>query len=220
MNLFFIDLDGTIEDSRQDMSDCVNLTREYLGLNYLKQDEIIPNVNQGMIELYKSCFSDFIKNNPEKLIEVQKEYENCYFKNVCKKTFLYNGIEDFIKEISTVGKLILVTNKPEHISRELLKKLNLYQFFTDIIGGDTYSECKPSPIPLQLSSQKYFFHKNKDKAFMIGDSLGDILCAKAFGAKSIWCAWGYNSEKPKTEPDFVANNPLDALHFIIQEIKN
>lgn len=203
MNFYFIDLDGTIEDSRLDMANCVNLVREKFSLPRSNVDEIQKYVTKGMDELYRSCFSEVLSD----LEKVRQEYENCYFINSCVYTKCYDGIPEAIKKLSQSGKIIVVTNKPEKISRELLKQLDLIDFITDVMGGDSCSECKPSPLPLQIAARRHGFVTGSHSAYMIGDSLGDVQAAYAFGAKAVWCSWGYLNKLENISADIVLDHP-------------
>lgn len=211
MIIYFIDLDGTLEDSKLDMSLCVNLTRKKLQLNEFEPSFIEQHVNKGMDELYKNCFYDYLEKNPDNYNIVKNEYEDCYFNNVCLHTRCYEGIPQALAALSQKGKVVVVTNKPEKISRELLKKLNIADYITDVMGGDSCAECKPSPLPLHIASKKLNFNKLTDSAFMIGDSVGDIKTAQAFGARSVWCSWGYLKELIGLRADFIAKQPLDLI---------
>ncbi|MES2615056.1 MAG: HAD-IA family hydrolase [Bdellovibrionota bacterium] len=213
MKLYFIDLDGTIEDSKQDMSLCVNLVRKKLFLPEFEIEFVEKFVNKGMDELYKNCFFDYIEKNPTNYHVVKNEYEQCYFNNVCVHTKCYEGIPEALKFLSQNGKIVVVTNKPEKISRELLKKLNLSNYISDVMGGDSCAECKPSPLPLQIATEKLAFH-DKENIFMIGDSEGDVKTAQAFGVKSVWCAWGYLKELTNLKADIVLHYPLELKNLI------
>ena len=213
MNLYFIDLDGTIEDSKQDMISSVQEVRKILNLEEIDSQYIKNYVNKGMSELYKNCFADYIKSNSENYLIVKNTYEDFYFKNVCIHTKCYEGIPETIRLLSQKGPIIVVTNKPEKISRELLKKLQLDAYITDVMGGDSCAESKPSPLPLKIAIDKLPSKEKFERIFMIGDSEGDMQTALAFGALSIWCSWGYASETPPTKPNFIIQKPSDLLEI-------
>jgi phosphoglycolate phosphatase-like HAD superfamily hydrolase len=47
-----------------------------------------------------------------------------------------------------------------------------------------------------------------ERVFMIGDSAADQKLAAAFGARFLWCAWGYVSALDVAEAD-IARVPAD-----------
>ncbi len=219
MNFYFFDLDGTLEDSREDMARSVNAVRELLGLNLREIDDVKKHVNRGMHDLYVSCFDDFFSNSAhyETAYEkVKTEYEKHYLENICIKSFCYDNIEKVLEEFAKNSKIIVITNKPEKHSRALLVSLEINQYITDVMGGDSCAEMKPSPLPLQISAKRNNFSFENDKAFMIGDSAGDIQAGKAFGAKTIWCSYGYIKSYGSIKPDYTINSPHELLTLAMQ----
>lgn len=222
MNFYFIDLDGTIEDSRLDMSNCVNMIRKKMNLSENNVDEIQKHVTKGMDELYRKCFHDVLsvcdtdsQEYKDLFNQIKTDYEDCYLRHVCVHTKCYAGIPQALQTLSRHGKVIVVTNKPEKISRALLKALNLDGFICDVMGGDSCAECKPSPLPLKIAAHRHGFIVGQHGAFMIGDSMGDVQVAQAFGAKSVWCSWGYLDQLKGLSADVVCDHP-DQLAVLIK----
>ena len=58
MTVIALDLDGTIEDSRQDMVAAVHRVRHRYGLPKRQDLDIVGHVNRGMPHLYSVCFSE------------------------------------------------------------------------------------------------------------------------------------------------------------------
>lgn len=217
MNFYFFDLDGTLEDSRDDMANAANAIRESLGLNLRDINILKKHVNKGMHELYINCFDDYLLNSENYDLaynKVKQAYEDNYLDNICQNTKCYDGILETIKHLSKNGKIFVVTNKPEKHSRALLKKLELSSYITDIMGGDSCPEMKPSPLPLQVIAKRHGFVFAQDKAYMIGDSTGDVIAGKAFGATTVWCSWGYNLSFGNESPDITVNHPLELLNAL------
>ena len=225
MKIFFMDLDGTIEDSRADMTWCAQQLRLQFGLPQWSDSEILPNVNKGMRELYTSCFSDLLIGSAKEnafefcLAEIQLAYENIYLENAVRETKLYPNMQEVIGSLHKLGKVIVITNKPEAISKELLKQLNVSDLISNVVGGDSCAECKPSSLPLAFAFQKLGiperdFDKMKTECFMIGDSAGDVKCGTEFGIRTIWCAYGYATSPGPIEPWKTAKTPLEILDHV------
>ncbi len=201
-----LDLDGTIEDSRGDMVAVVHRVRAALGLG-LRSDEVIrPLVNRGMDELYRTCFDDYVRDSGARLADVRRRYEADYLVNVACETRLYPGIASVLERLAELGPLVVVTNKPERISRRLLETLGVGGFFSAVIGGDTCPKSKPDPMVLEEAARRCGFSAANGRAVMIGDSAADVRVGRAFGAVTIWCAWGYTDVSGEL-PDFVARTP-------------
>jgi phosphoglycolate phosphatase len=133
-------------------------------------------------------------------------YEADYLENVAVETRLYPGIAGALKHLSELGPLVVVTNKPERISRRLLELLGIEKQFSAVIGGDTCAATKPDPLLLKEAAARCGFDPSKGRAAMIGDTAADIKMGRAYGAATIWCVWGYEGE-PDEQSDFIAPSP-------------
>ncbi len=166
--------------------------------------------------LYRACFDDYIQKNDARLDEIRKRYEADYLENVAVETRLYPGISESLSWLADRGRLAVITNKPERISRRLLEVLGVDKFIEAVIGGDTCPKTKPDPMVLEEAARRFGFDKAKGRAVMIGDTEADVRLGRAFGATTIWVAWGY-TDSPIAEPDRVARTPAD-LPDLVQEV--
>ncbi|HKU37976.1 MAG TPA: HAD hydrolase-like protein, partial [Polyangiales bacterium] len=148
--LIAIDLDGTIEDSRNDMVAVAMRVRDELGLPARADELLRPHVNGGMEALYRACFDDYLwPGDDNRLFVVQAAYEADYLANVAVETRMYPGMADALAGLARRGALVCVTNKPERISRRLLEALGVLELFSTVVGGDSCPQNKPHPIMLQ-----------------------------------------------------------------------
>jgi phosphoglycolate phosphatase len=165
-------------------------------------------MNQGMEQLYEGCFGDYLTGERERHRTIEKIYDEEYRSHLAYETRLYPGIPSILAALATYGTLAVVTNKPEGPARRLLEILNVAHFMKTVVGGDTCPVAKPNPEMLDETARRTGFIRGNGHAVMIGDSAGDIKMGRAWGAKTIWCAWGYTSH-PSETPDFTALTPED-----------
>lgn len=216
--LIGLDLDGTLEDSRDDMVAAARRVRARLGLPERADEQLRPWVNGGMDQLYRRCFDDYLAGDPgaTRYGEVQQTYDADYLANVAVRTRLYDGIAEALASLSRHGALACVTNKPERISRKLLDELGVGKLFSAVVGGDTCAQAKPHPMMLSAAAERCGFDAQRGRAFMIGDTAADMQLARAFGAIGVWCAWGYVSalDAAAPQPDFTARAPGDLVKIV------
>lgn len=189
--LIALDLDGTLEDSRDDMTAAARRVRAQLGLPERDDSALRPWVNGGMDQLYAKCFDDFIAGNADRVVEVREAYEADYMANVAVATRLYDGVDTALRELARLGQLACVTNKPEGISRHLLDRLGVGALFGTVVGGDSCAQAKPHPMMLSAACERLGLDPRGSRAVMIGDTAADMQLARSFGAKGIWVKWGY-----------------------------
>jgi phosphoglycolate phosphatase len=211
--LIGIDLDGTIEDSRADMVAAARRVRAAFDLPGRSDAALLPHVNGGMPQLYRACFDDFLARGPDAYERVRAAYEQDYLSHVADETRLYPGMADALGALRELGTLACITNKPERIARALLDALGVGAFFMTVVGGDTGPEIKPHPSLMQAAAERCKLTVGTKDAFMIGDTRADVEMARAFGARSVWCAWGYVPGLAD-EADFAAQTPGELAEII------
>ncbi len=202
--LVAMDLDGTLEDSRVDMVAAVNRVRATFDLAPRSHAQLAPHVNRGMAHLYAVCFDDHLAagGDPQQL---KLRYEADYGAHIDDNTELYEGMGEALAELASMATLAIVTNKPESLSHLLLAALGVRHRFEIVIGGDTCEEAKPTATPLLHAIASVGSHP--DATVMIGDSPGDIACAKAAQTAVLWCAFGYKDAPGPHAPDAIAQHP-------------
>jgi phosphoglycolate phosphatase len=129
--------------------------------------------------------------------EMVKEFVNFYGKNIINESTLINGVKKFLiwcKEQNI--SMAVCTNKQEHLSNDLLKKIGIYDFFEYVAGSDTFDYCKPDPR--HLTNVVEILDGDVKKTIMIGDSETDANAAKAAEIPVILLENGY-TEKNTTE---------------------
>lgn len=214
-DIFFTDLDGTLEDSRTDMIGAIQRLRSEYGLNLRAHKEQRELVNKGMDFLYRNAFPEIFAGTNKgseqdilRLQEVQSDYTREYSAHIADHTVLYAGIYALLHKLKDNVYLICYTNKPESLSQLLLEKLGVLECFDCIIGGDSYPEAKPSPEPMKRLARKLGFDAGRGRAYYMGDTTGDMRAAHNFGAQALWCTWGYQAQIPvDPRPDLQINMP-------------
>jgi phosphoglycolate phosphatase len=148
--------------------------------------------------LWGQAKKEFSKVLDEKIKdEMVKEFINFYGKNIINESTLVTGVKDFLiwckeQKIS----MAVCTNKQEHLSNDLLKKIGIYEFFEYVAGSDTFDYCKPDPR--HLTNVVEILDGDLTKTIMIGDSETDANAGKAAEIPVILLENGY-TEKNTTE---------------------
>jgi len=83
-----------------------------------------------------------------------------------------------------------VTNKQQRLARGLLDRLGLGAWIQVLIGGDSCERRKPDPQPLQVACEA--LRVQPAQALMVGDSINDVLAARAAGLPVVCVPYGYN----------------------------
>ena len=197
------DLDGTLVDTAPDLMRAHNHVMKKFGYPTKSTDEIRNLVGKGAGALigrsiWGQAKKEFHSVNDLKIKdEMSKEFINYYGKNIISESTLINGVKEFLiwckeKNIS----MAVCTNKQEHLSNDLLKKIGIYDFFEYVAGSDTFDYCNPDPR--HLTNVVEILDGDLKKTIMIGDSETDANAGKAAGIPVVLLENGY-TEKNTTE---------------------
>ncbi len=85
------------------------------------------------------------------------------------------------------------TNKQDYLAIDLLKKINVYDFFEYVAGSNTFDFCKPDPR--HLTNVIEIMNGSVQKSIMIGDSETDADAANSAGIPFILLENGYTEKK-------------------------
>ena len=197
------DLDGTLVDTAPDLMLAHNHVMRKFGYPTKSTEDIRNLVGKGAGALigrsiWGQAKKEFSKVLDEKIKdEMVKEFVNFYGKNIVNESTLVTGVKDFLiwcKEQNI--SMAVCTNKQEHLSNDLLKKIGIYDFFEYVAGSDTFDYCKPDPR--HLTNVVEILDGDVKKTIMIGDSETDANAAKAAEIPVILLENGY-TEKNTTE---------------------
>ncbi len=181
-SLVLFDFDGVLIDSTKDIAVAVNAALEHFGFGQVSEDQVHSFVGDGARMLVIRCL-DAVKAGEEKLEEVLSWYKDYYNTHATVFTVLYGGVEKVLTFLKDNGKKIgLVSNKPEEISRTILKFFGLDGFFEVIIGPESAGKTKPAPDGIMAACRKTEIPAGK--TLMVGDSAVDIMAARAAGTGS------------------------------------
>ena len=220
------DLDGTLIDTAPDLMSAHNHVMKKFGYVKRELDDIKKLAGRGSKAMIKKSIHEIAertgkikKTNENEAEEMTKEFINYYSQNICNKSKLRAGVLNFLTWCKKNSILMAIcTNKQEHLSIDLLKKIKLYDFFDYIAGGNTFNYNKPDPRHLINTIE--IIGGNLKKSIMIGDSETDSTAAKAAKIPFILIENGYTEKKPdQIHYDHLIKNFV-GLEEIIQKYIN
>ena len=194
------DLDGTLVNTAPDLMRAHNYVMKKYGYDERNLSHKKKLAGRGSkIMLTKSMheiaeLTGKIKKTDDVIEKMTKEFIDFYSKNIADESTLKNGALDFLtwckKNSISMG---VCTNKQEHLSIDLLKKIKIYHFFDYVAGGNTFNHNKPDPK--HLTDTIEIVKGNIEKTLMIGDSETDSNASKAANIPFVLIEDGYTEKK-------------------------
>ena len=210
--ILLFDLDGTLVDSTQAIY--ASFSQAYLAPPSLEQ------VKSGIGHTLESMF---LQNGVKKqnVDEYVKHYRVAYRGLMEQGTHLLPNAKEAIILAHSFATLGVVTTKRGDFSQILLDKLGVWEYFSGIIGIESVSNPKPHAEPILKALEMLDKDKEiqRDRIYMIGDTILDIQAAKnaKIQAVGVLCGFGKKEALEKSQAP-LCENTLEAVEWIRQRI--
>ncbi len=177
------DLDGTLVDSRADLANSVNLMLAELGLAVLPSVRVLNFVGEGARLLVERSLTASAEASPQpdEVDDALKIFQSHYREHLLDQTRVYPEVTETLARLDYLSKAI-VTNKPHEFSVALLEGLGMLSQFQIVLGGDSLSERKPSPMMLLAAASACGVRPSE--CLMVGDTKFDVIAGRAAGMKT------------------------------------
>ena len=192
------DLDGTLVDTAPDLMGAHNHVMKKFGYPQKSLGDIKHIAGRGAWIMMQRTFRDEIKDEKLKK-EMVREFIDYYAKNIDKGSKPIKGVVNFLEWAKSNQILMGVcTNKQERLAIDLLKKINLSQYFEYIAGCDTFEFNKPDPR--HLTDVIEIIGGSINKSIMVGDSEVDSQSAQNAKIPFILVEEGYTEKNVSEIP--------------------
>jgi phosphoglycolate phosphatase len=186
--LIAFDLDGTLIDSRRDLTDSANQLIEECGGVPLSEEAIGLMIGEGAALLVRRALAAAaLPERPDSVARFLAIYDT----RLLNHTVAYEGIPEALEAASQAAAVAVLTNKPLAPARRLLDALGLGGRVGSVVGGDGPFPRKPDPTSLQALMAE----AGADGAgtLMVGDSAIDLETARRAGVKCCLTAFGFGA---------------------------
>ena len=195
------DLDGTLVDTAPDLMLAHNHAMKKFGFEERQLSDIKKLAGGGSKAMLRKSIQAIAelsgkveKSNKKMEDEMTKEFINFYSNNINNKSKLITGAFEFLNWCKNNSiSMAVCTNKQEHLSIDLLKKIKIYHFFDYVAGGNTFNYNKPNPK--HLTDTIEIIGGDLKKSIMIGDSETDSGAAQAANIPFVLIEGGYTEKK-------------------------
>ncbi|RME68632.1 MAG: HAD family hydrolase [Nitrospirae bacterium] len=210
IKLLIFDLDGTLVDSLQDITDAINYAIAPLGYKPLTPERARNFVGKGVTKLIEQILNE---KHIDRLQDVLDRFLEYYSQNLTTHTRAYPGVKETLEALKDYKKAVL-SNKRQKLSERILKELGLIGHFSYVIGSDTLNQKKPSPQGILYLLEKEGL--GPEEAMIIGDSELDIEAGKRAGVLTVSVGYGYRDPELLKGADYFINGSLTTLIELLE----
>lgn len=208
-DLIVFDMDGTILDTLEDLTDSMNHVLLQYGYPERSIDEIRSFVGNGLYNLVRLAIPT--GKSEEHIQEVLSSMKAYYGEHSNIKTRPYDGILDLIRALRDKGyKTAVVSNKIDSGVQDLCE-LHYKGLFDVAIGEKDGVARKPAPDMVYAALDA--LGVPKDRAVFVGDSEVDLATARNSGLDMIAVGWGFR------EPKFLLEQGAERVYASPAEVE-
>jgi len=184
--LIIFDMDGTLINSGDVITNTINFVRTNLGLEKIQKELMLSMLNNPDVNA-----AEYFYGTSEFTDEQTELFTKYYDENCTKEISLYDGIYELLDELKQKGFILSVaTNASADFATKMLKALDIYKFFDFVVGANMVENPKPKPDMLELTLKQLDI--DVSNSLLIGDSLKDTRAAESINMKAILVNWGFS----------------------------
>lgn len=182
------DLDGTLIDTADDLSACLNQLLREEGQPERPYSEIRQHVSNGANAMIRFGFGEAHSEAWYQHLRVRLLAH--YEENIARHSCWFNGLEQLTATFRRDGiPWGIVTNKPRLYTDLLLEAMAITEKTDVVVCPDDLGIAKPDPRPLLHACS--ILEVAPGKALYVGDHVRDIQAGKAAGMSTVAVSWGY-----------------------------
>ncbi len=185
----FLDLDGTLVDSLEDICSHLNTVRQQdYGLPHRSTDDLRPAIGHGSRVLARLGCPELPESELARVIDRFRAY---YLDAPHAGGSVYPGVLETLKWLRDRPefKLAVATNKHTKVAEKTLEYYLPTIRFDAIAGLDSVTQFKPHPAHLLEVAAK--IGVSPQSSWMVGDHDVDRQCAEAAGMRFLAAGYGF-----------------------------
>lgn len=188
-NTVIFDLDGTLLDTLDDLTDSVNYAMSAMGWPLRDRRDVRLFLGNGIKRLMELCSPQGISE--EEFNEAFALFKGYYEVHNQDKTVPYKGVVEVMAHFKEQGiKMAIVSNKVHDAVLALRDKF--FPYVEVAIGDMPGMARKPEPDSCYKALE--LLGSTKEESVYIGDSEVDLLTAKNSGLDCITVLWGFRDK--------------------------
>lgn len=206
------DLDGTLLDTIEDLTDSVNYALDKHGFATHKVENVRRFVGNGVRQLMELAVPGGLDNR--EFEATFKDFKEHYALHCNNKTKPYDSVLELMEELKNRGiKMAIVSNKLDSAVKELSDIY--FQDYVSVAIGESPSVHK-KPAPDSVLEALHQLDSTVEESVYVGDSEIDIETAANAGMTCISCLWGFRDEACLIEngATYIIDEPMNVLHLI------
>jgi len=188
------DLDGTLTDTLESITYCVNAVLKELGLGQINHVQCKEFVGSGARYLIEKSLQAAGDENLTYIDQAMEAYIRIFKVNCMYRVKIYDGVQELLEKLKEQGmKLAVLSNKPHLQAIDVVEAFFGKELFLKVRGEQEGIPRKPDPAGAYLIAEE--FGVKPEECLYIGDSDVDMRTGSAAGMTTVGVTWGFRSKE-------------------------
>lgn len=208
-NVLF-DLDGTLVDSFEGVSNCILYALEKMNWKMLTKEQTHPFLGPPL----PNSFEEYCNMTKEEALRAVELYRERYSAKGVFESVVFDGIVSFLEYLKSQNiRMFVATSKPQHYAEQILEHCEIDKYFEIILGVSPSNTVSDKSGLLNMIINR--FGLEKSETAMVGDRMFDIDAAKSVGVFSIGITNGCDTFEELKEhgADVIVENAAEMEQF-------
>lgn len=193
MKAILWDLDGTIINSEEGITKCVQYALRAKGIDEPDLKKLLCFIGPPLEPVFRERYGMSEEEAWESVIKYRERFDVKGIFECC----LYDGVKETIIRLKEKGYVqALASSKPEPACRRILEHFGLLSYFDEVVGSTLDGSISTKEQVLEELGRR-FSDRGIAKADMclIGDTKYDAVGARAFGIRCIGVEYGFGTRE-------------------------
>ncbi len=214
--ILLFDLDGTLVDSKEGVTRCVQYALEAYGI-HREPDELICFIGPPLCQQFMA-YTGWDEAQGQRAVE---KYRERYRGTGIYENTVYEGLPALLHALKQDGRTLAVaTSKPEVFAREILRHYHLDPYFDEIVGSELDGgRVAKSEVIEEALHRLCVADGERDTVLMIGDRQHDVAGAHTCGIACMGVGFGYAppGELVAAGADYLAETVSDLAAWLFPD---
>lgn len=211
--LIVFDLDGTLLNTLDDLTDSVNFALGQYALPTRTREEVRSFIGNGIAKLIQRAVGEQYAG---KHADVLAEFKRYYGTHCKVKTRAYDGMDALLRDLREHNVLTAVLSNKADFAVKLLADEYFPNTFFMAQGENEQAGIRKKPAPDALYAIMEQAGVTQAETLYVGDSEVDIQTANNAGVDCVSVTWGFKEEEFLREngATCIARTPAEILRFL------
>lgn len=200
MKAVLFDLDGTISNSQEGITKCVQYALKHFGIEEQDLDKLKVFIGPPLVESFRKHYG----MNLEQAKEATAKYRERYTPIGVHETHMYPNTRACIEALKQQGYLIgMASSKPENYCKVVLEDFGILELFDEVVGATMDGRLSTKEDVLDEVFRRWN-HLKREEMCLIGDTLYDVNGANYAKIPCIGVSYGFGKAEELKEAGAVA----------------